>query len=282
MRGVCLCYSFSMNWNTLKSSPKIKQISAALQWVGLLVILFLTVNYCIHTPAPGKSVTVLGLAALLMAIRGETGHAEKAVWMLIILVLLFVELRAIDKDRKENESRQVAVQAEEREKFKEMLDQLTGGDSYSVINPFLIPLDGTNSFPLVINVSGKNTLWDVSVLIREGPIKGEGSLSQAIDYLSGKEGKSINLGCVNPGYSVMLSYKLHPSADKVNTYIINVSARNKPTTETLQVRFNKITGMWEYAGKIIREIKPGTGPHNPGTYETLKEIPWTDTTFIEK
>ena len=52
-------------------------------------------------PLPGVAVAVLGAAAAVMSLRPKMKIFEKAAWMLMISGLLFAEIRAIRKDRKD-------------------------------------------------------------------------------------------------------------------------------------------------------------------------------------
>ena len=66
------------------------------------------------------------------------------------------------------------------------------------------------------------------------------------------------------------------------SYVVNVFAKNKPTTETLQVRRNPVNGVWEYSYKIIRE-KTARDVGKPRDFETLEvtEPEWRQTMVVK-
>jgi hypothetical protein len=66
--------------------------------IGFLIV---SVIFLIWTPPIGIAIGVLGAVAAIMALRGEMHGGEKVLWTSIIFTLLFVEVRAIDKDQHE-------------------------------------------------------------------------------------------------------------------------------------------------------------------------------------
>jgi hypothetical protein len=91
--------------------------------IGVVVVVYCLIHYYRHTPSPGKAVAVLGVAAVIMAARGdEMGHPEKVMWMSLVFALLFVEIRALNNDKLESEKRQAATLREERQHFSEVGD----------------------------------------------------------------------------------------------------------------------------------------------------------------
>jgi hypothetical protein len=60
----------------------------------------LCIYWCWHTPAPNKAVLCLGGVAALMALV-EMRPMHKAIYFVLIIALMFVENRAIDKDRRD-------------------------------------------------------------------------------------------------------------------------------------------------------------------------------------
>jgi hypothetical protein len=70
-----------------------------------------------HVPPPGYAATTLGVVAALMAARTKASGVEKAGWMVMIGVLLFVEAKAIRKDRAENEAKQERDRGQQKQSF---------------------------------------------------------------------------------------------------------------------------------------------------------------------
>ena len=301
--------------------------------LAIIVSAALTAYWSIRIPASGEAVSLLGAVAVFMALRGETKEihgSEKIAWIIIVFCLLSVELRAIRKDRRDNEVQQATVLRDERGSFRGILDQgqrnfdttidklvkteeaendqfiallredrrlflhenllakderdqLTGGDSYGVVMPIMIPVDEPNAFALAILVGRKrkrNPIPDARVWLRELPIPNEGTMADLTDFLAGRSGRIIYDGFIEPESPQLLPTRIKPSMTGETSYIINIEARNKGTSETLKVRKNAQTSAWEYSYKVIREVKAGS-PGQPGVCETLEvtEPEWRQTVF---
>jgi hypothetical protein len=70
-----------------------------------------------HVPSPGEAVAALAVLAAIMTFRGEIGGLEKFFWMLVLFAFLFMELRAIDKDRADYAREQGKIKAEKSKHF---------------------------------------------------------------------------------------------------------------------------------------------------------------------
>jgi len=68
-------------------------------------------------PPPGIAVTVMGVMAAVMSLRTKATGTEKAIWMLIISALVFIEITAINRDRFFNEQSEKIRAEEERQHF---------------------------------------------------------------------------------------------------------------------------------------------------------------------
>ncbi len=75
-------------------------------------------------PAPGLAVTVLGVAAVIMAVRANRfTRAEEVLWIVIGIALCVVEIGAIRHDRMEVFEAQQKLRKEENEKFAALLEE---------------------------------------------------------------------------------------------------------------------------------------------------------------
>ena len=139
---------------------------------------------------PGVAIGLLALVAVVMAVRADGfTRTEKVVWIAMSLVLCFVEIKTIYRDRTEYTKEQSKLQAEEeearrkeREAFaalleegrglftqgksvldlsKKNLDAITGGDSFCYIYMSL----ERNGVPLYLNHYGRNHLFEVYVRV---------------------------------------------------------------------------------------------------------------------
>src|SRR5258708_3564271 len=93
------------------------------QVFGISAIL-LSATLCVYwswrTPSPGKAVAAMAVAAAVMTFRGEIGGLEKFFWMVVLFAFLFLELRAIDRDRAIYASEQAEVRKAEHEAFQKI------------------------------------------------------------------------------------------------------------------------------------------------------------------
>ena len=99
-------------------------------FVGFVIYWFL------FTPDPNYAVTVLGVAAVVLAIRAlakDFTPTEQVVWILLAIVLCVIEFRAIAKDHAEHDEREAAIRwqddfnrKQERRQFEELLRQGRG------------------------------------------------------------------------------------------------------------------------------------------------------------
>jgi|GEM_PF-6552654 hypothetical protein len=71
---------------------------------GMGVVLLLgswavAIYWLFSTPSPGKSVGALAVVATVMTFRGELSGLEKTFLTLVLFLFVFIEIKAIDKDR---------------------------------------------------------------------------------------------------------------------------------------------------------------------------------------
>jgi hypothetical protein len=113
----------------------IARIARPLSVVMLALSVSFTTYWFLYPPPPGKAVLWLGAAAVFMAVRGdmrEMHGGEKVLWILVVSGLMFIELRAIDKDRSDHDreqarirSQEAAARNEEHEAFNSIADGIT-------------------------------------------------------------------------------------------------------------------------------------------------------------
>ena len=162
-----------------------------------LILLFaaLFTFWQFYIPSPGKAVGALAVAAAIMTFRREPTGLEKFGWMTILFGFLFIEVRAIDKDRENNQRDQIEALKRQEQHFseartrqdkhfsgvlqqaqqdfkatmgrmedlsrlsKEGSDQITGGTSFAYLD--FTAADGGKYMPVVVQV-GKNPLYGIT------------------------------------------------------------------------------------------------------------------------
>jgi len=224
-----------------------------------------------HTPAPGKAVAALAVAAAIMSLRPEATGIERSAWMLIIGAFLFVELRAIDKDRSENAREQQEAKTAEDARFAESLkqnqnefkatmgrmehldelsreniDEVTGGNDYIVVDIISVPVD-KDGVSLVAVTSGRHVIRGVRYSLNEGRPPYLPSDKQLNEIIAGRtpEGTIMGqLGEIVPAISTPVRV-MHPPLSTGGYYNINVTAINGMTNEKLEVRIRAREGRVE-------------------------------------
>jgi hypothetical protein len=90
-------------------------VSCLLFSIGAVICFF------IKTPPSGVAIAVLGAVAVFMALRGELHGSEKVVWTVVVFLLLFIEIRAINTDRTNTAKDQDSARATEQDHFSTLL-----------------------------------------------------------------------------------------------------------------------------------------------------------------
>ena len=260
-----------------------------------------------YLPPPGYGIGLLAVLAAAMSLHVEMRNWQKAVWMLLIGACLFLEFRAIEHDRTENNSANTKARNEENEKFDQIaqsmkrsiannqeqfnatmtrtnriLDNVTGGTSYAVLLPDTFGQD--KELPLMIENHGENVLTGVSVMVTFwGAYAGK-----VPDFILNAVNNRINVGTLGPEERLWLDGKLRTDAlatvdqdgEKVLCAYVSITAQNFTSREFLY--FKKQDGKWMFKYSIFRtETKRETkiivqtkGKIVPNT--KLEEIEWTD------
>jgi hypothetical protein len=268
------------------------------QLIASLVYLY----WCFHLPAPGKAVLALSVVAVVLTLA-EMEPRHKAVWLILILVLVHLENRAIDKDRADSERRQGEAVNAEQEQFGKILAQnqqdfsstmgrmesvlarteravelsqenlknITGGNSFAVLYPQGHAVAASGELPMTIKNKGDYALTGVTVSMWRPPNSSPYGMSP------------IYLGTLAPGEIHMTGIWLKPQPDEksgIDGYWIRISAQNFTVDEVLQIRKGHPGSLpWEYRLWISRMV-PGRdkkGKTIPG-YSVMKFLkkpsPW--------
>jgi hypothetical protein len=96
------------------------------RWFGLVYFSAVTVvlgYWYFHIPAPGKAVAALALFAVVMTFRTAAHGMEKAAFVALMFGFFWIELKAIDEDRRKAEEAISAARHAEQANFKTVLDQ---------------------------------------------------------------------------------------------------------------------------------------------------------------
>jgi hypothetical protein len=92
-------------------------------WFGYFLVVIavaFAVWWYFRVPPPGYSVTAMGVAAGIMALRAEISGREKWLWTLILFAFALVEIRAISHDRTVHDKEQAATRAREAQNFSDI------------------------------------------------------------------------------------------------------------------------------------------------------------------
>lgn len=260
-----------------------------------------------HLRAPGKAIGVLAVMATLMALRGEMGHREKSLWMLALFAFLFIEFRAINKDRTDHD---LEVRAE-REQFganfksiaeglntsittsqkqfeammrrtNSVLTSVTGGTAFAVVMPSTF-VRGDNEFPLLIENHGDQILTGVTVTVYKYGVFTPGTSGEIVQSVNNR----INVGTLHVGERLVLATRIRPlgamefEEKGVHMYraFIFVAAQNFTTEELLDFK-KGVDGTWLFKYMTSENPAVASRPQHGRPTKTppahkLEEIEWT-------
>ncbi len=105
--------------------PHLQHAFSTSHWLfSCIQLLFFAVVvwfFLVKLPLPGHAVALIACATVLMSLHAEMKRWQKAVWMLIIGALLFVELSSISLDRKVSNETAKNVRVEQDRNFSQVL-----------------------------------------------------------------------------------------------------------------------------------------------------------------
>jgi hypothetical protein len=243
----------------------------ALWFGGAAVLIF----FVVRTPPPGWAVAILGMAALMLTIR-EMTYAYKCLWLLLALCFLVVELRAIRKDRSENQTAQAEARRHEDDRFAEILARnqrefaatmerseaivrkseeiasfASGGNTFPEVFPALVEQnDGKNTIGFYLNKRGVYPLYALKVNVMR-------------PYRSKEPNQTHGTGALFKldEYNTPTSYPLYflplPSENEAY-YSASMWARNGQWEEVIEARRvgQKTFFRWVIFGQSIPGITP--------------------------
>lgn len=260
-----------------------------------------------HLPAPGKAIGVLAVIATLMALRGEMGHREKSLWMLALFAFLFIEFRAINKDRTDHDNEVRAERKQFEANFKSIaeglntsisnsqkqfdammrrtnsvLTSVTGGTAYTVVMPDTF-IRGDNEFPLLIENHGDQILTGVTVTVYKYGAFTLGTSGEILQSVNNR----INVGTLHVGERLVLATRIRPlgamefEEKDVHMYraFILVAAQNFTTEELLDFK-KDVDGTWLFkymTGEnppVVHQLQLGPPRKTPPAV-MFEEIKWT-------
>src|SRR6266567_1215602 len=143
------------------------------RWAGVVLTATCVITAALlvyRIPSPGVSAGVLAAVSVLVSLRPKATGTEKAIWVLLILAFLAIELAAIKKDRRETTMEQERRINEERIHFAEMEEKMksgfedatkteTGGDSYCYLQ------EPTPTAGVMVGCYGKYPVYDLEVWV---------------------------------------------------------------------------------------------------------------------
>jgi hypothetical protein len=159
------------------------------------LLLGIIVNFVLFTPSPSIAIDVLGVAAVILAIRATAdtfSRTEQVIWILVAVVLCAIEIHAVSKDQSDREAQEDArrwqddfnrkqerrqfaaliesggrLLREQRRSSRETLNHLTGGDTWAsfIVIPN-VPIGAPPTYELLMDVRGDYPLRAFSASIR--------------------------------------------------------------------------------------------------------------------
>ncbi len=248
-----------------------------------------------NIPSPGKAATVLAVVAAVMTFRGDMRGGEKLAWTVLLFGFMYLEITSIDTERKANEyMRSVAMEqerksfdsigrgiqanlAQSQQQFTETMEKeaqvselsrrnllnITGGNSYAVVEPVTLPTLHPE-VPLFIRNHGHNILTGISVTLYESGVW----LPMTHASIMRSNEERITGLTLSPGERMVLPKPIKPELfmpmkenenqgkDDMYRVFVTIAAQNFTSTEYLDFKKGSNQG-WEYSYKIYREPLPG-------------------------
>jgi hypothetical protein len=88
------------------------------------IALYFCVRFYFHLPSSNKALLILGGMAALM-VRMDMKPLHKGIYILLVLSLVLIENRALNKERKDSNDKQAQLRKEENDRFQGIADGLT-------------------------------------------------------------------------------------------------------------------------------------------------------------
>jgi hypothetical protein len=236
-------------------------------------------------PPVGVFIGILALLGVLVPLLRDLtkiGKWEKALWTIVMLALVGLEIRSIYLDRDAHDREQAAARAEQLKQFSEIakgidtsitnsqkqfdatmsgikmnIDTVTGGNTFC----YVMASPVFSEFGLNIITIGKSPLHDVSVwMIDIDTMKQVVAGKPSLSY-EDIQGYTINFPTI-PFLTASTTQMLTRIPTGIRTkrnLQITFSSLNGIWTETLKLEF--VNGQWAQAlkvGKLISPVKGGT------------------------
>lgn len=257
-----------------------------------------------HLPV-GIFAVLSGLAAVVVALRGELSRREKVVWIAGISLLTILELTMImwnDSDAvKERTYAECELQrnfqtieSEDQKQFnatmssvgkvfdktkdaadtaKESVLSMTGADSYLVIFPEGAA-PSTNKatdgrFILLPTVIGRHVVWDAEVSMGDGLVDKE-FYSRPMEF--------FKLTPITASHLAGFGKFIQPSKTGIASYGFQISTRGPSEIEDLQVQFDSIKQLWMFRYWLFlqKSSEAKKGPPKPAL---IKHLDWTPISY---
>src|SRR5260370_10149364 len=224
-----------------------------------------------HLPERGYAVTILGLAAVIMAVRADRfTRTEGIIWIMLAVALCFVELRAIRHDREVAAKEQSNAREREETNFREIasgikasiaesdrnfsatmgrtnqvLANITGGHSFAYVSPQNFYGD---EFPGVVWNNGEQALPGLTLTIAHTSDPDCGAAFF----------QPIFIGTVGPHeHAPIPGFLFRPRADKTtgqDNYWIMLSAQNGTASQSIYFRRDRNNApTWAFSFRVEKQ-----------------------------
>jgi hypothetical protein len=120
-----------------------------------LILAAVTVYWYCRVPSPGYAIGALAVVAGIMSVR-EMKVLGKIAWVVLLICMLVTEFRAIDKDRKDAEDKQIADRKVIDDAFGEVLRK-QDGDFKATAGRLQVAIDGIKSTLATANTTLRQT-----------------------------------------------------------------------------------------------------------------------------
>jgi hypothetical protein len=241
----------------------------------------------------GMFIGVLGfLGVIVPLVREHIGRREKAVWVGVLAVLLFFELRSIHLDQVQHDREQAFAHCEQLQSFNQIAaalgtsiadsqaqfdatmgkingvaDNLSGGASFAYILPQPVP----NATGYSANVFNDGNQMLTGVTVRIARVTGERGKPEEY-WLDSGAIHAIPVNTVGPHSHVLMpDYWIYPTQNGVLVphYLAVISAQNGDVFQDIYFRPARIGSGFACRFTVKKATKGGK-------YRTLKSVGWIE------
>lgn len=279
------------------------------QWLGYYFVAAagaLALIWMLRVPPPGRSLIAMGIAAAIMALRADMRGREKWLWTFVLFAFAYVEVRALNQDRAEQQAFQNRLQenfasigngiksavAESDRNFGDTMSRLdtalagirdsiktqTGGDSFAFVTFTAQP---NQQFLVAITSHGRYPLRDIRVTLMDD----ERRLQAMQEYNKHPDGNWIAaIQSSDTYYQVPYLRPQSPEGPSGDVELLGSYPFGSKDAKDLTVAFSSFNGYWNerlHLRRVDGRWHQALSVIGPTVKQNLKPFIYSDSDYPE-